>query len=874
MVTHMINLKNRLGNLWIHGAFVLLLVVLFGGVILSGDALRAPDAPIEGMPKLADAGRHLIGQWRSDFLGEPEPSFAPTPGLLLLSGLGPRACQIGIFMFDVIFLYAAAFYLLRGKKFSRIVSAIGALAMAFSGHSFTLISAGHMGKFNMLPFAVLTFAFLDRAFDGKSFFYFALAGMCAGLGMAEQQDVMLMFGLMAAAYALFKWIRVLAADGFRKPVIGKTVGGVLLAAAVFGCVALPVFWSAGRIIEARETLAGDSPEKKWEKATDWSLPPEDILEFVAPCVFGIESGDPKGWYWGRLGRPMNWRPETGGMPNYRQHTVYLGALQVLFAIFGVLYAIKVLRRKKSAGGGSEPASVDGPQPDIVEIVFWAVAWLVCVLLALGRFGPVYGLFYHLPLASAIRAPVKFMHLVELATVILFAGGLHAFLGRWTVAKPVMELKKGKGGAAAVPAPGLARQPILPSVIGGMLALALVAGAIVSSMAAQKLAGYWELLGLAGVSQPLLQLMLSALVHGALIMAAGVAILEAGRRFAPSSLSRRWIVLLVVVIVAVDLYSVGHRYIRKDNVTMFQSSRELAVALKKGGQPFRVSFPYSEVSEPGNPLARRPARDPLSERLIKYLGYHSVDVFDMGSISSIAPDLKAFLESVHDQSRMWQLTNCRFLIGARQIEGHAGVCTELAKYSEVFPAATGFAVVADMFRRPRISMADSRNATHVVLINRMALPRAMLYYTWESLAVDEVKARLGDRTWDPVKTVLVTGSGGVHESATPGVPVEIADYRWNRAAMTVEPAEEAILLFNDRYDSSWSVTVDGQKTEMLRCNLIMRGVKLTPGRHEVVFTYTLPYAKPVAVRYACILAIFGWLLLRLLPISWKTRSSGA
>lgn len=852
----MIDIKSRLGGLWIHLLFVLLLLLLFGGVLFSGDALRAPDAPIEGMPKLSDAFQNLVGKWRFDFLGEPEPPFAPTPGLLLLSGLGPRYCQIGIFIFDVVFLYAAAYYLLRGRRLAPSVCAIGALAMAFSGHSFTLISAGHMGKFNMMPWAVLTFAFLDRAFERKSLFHFAVAGISAGLGMAEQQDVMLMFGLLAAAYALFKWARTLAADRFGRVSVGKTVGGVLLAGLMFGAVAAPVFLSAGRIVEAREALADDSPERKWEKATDWSLPPEDMLEFVAPCVFGIETGDPKGPYWSRLGRPMRWKSlEEHGMPNYRQHTVYLGAMQVLFAIFGVIAAAMAFRRRKETGADA-PADATA-KIDRSEIVFWAIAWVFCVLLAIGRYGPIYWLFYKLPYVSAIRAPVKFMHLVELATVVLFASGLSAFIGGLRPAAVDARDKAAHKAKSAVAA-WKSAQPLLPSVVGGFLALVLLAGTVVVVVKAQGLAAYWDSVGVGGFADKLRGLLLAALFRGGLILAAGVVLLEWGRRSAGRR-AGRVIMVVVALVVAADVYSVGRKYIRRDKASLFESASVLMSAMKKDAPPCRAAFPFSEIGDPVRRFDVRPARDPLSERLIKYCGYYGVDVFDMSTISSIAPDLKLFLESVKDQARLWQLTNCRYLLGAEQIEGQTAMCGELVKYRDVFAVKNGFAVVADIFRQPRIALMDQRTATHLTLVNRMALAKAMLFYSWEELPEEDVRRRLGDKAWDPVTSVLVTGTNDVRRSERQCEVVEIGGYGRDRVDIKADAKDDAVLLLNDRHDRSWKVYVDGVEAEMLRCNFIMRGVRLAAGSHEVSFRYGYPYLVPVIIRYSGIAAVLLWAL---------------
>jgi uncharacterized membrane protein YfhO len=64
-------------------------------------------------------------------------------------------------------------------------------------------------------------------------------------------------------------------------------------------------------------------------------------------------------------------------------------------------------------------------------------------------------------------------------------------------------------------------------------------------------------------------------------------------------------------------------------------------------------------------------------------------------------------------------------------------------------------------------------------------------------------------------------------------------------LTAQAATPAVLLLNDKYDSDWRVTVDGQPAGLLRCNFFMRGVYLPPGPHTVKFDFRLPN-KPLYV----------------------------
>ena len=61
---------------------------------------------------------------------------------------------------------------------------------------------------------------------------------------------------------------------------------------------------------------------------------------------------------------------------------------------------------------------------------------------------------------------------------------------------------------------------------------------------------------------------------------------------------------------------------------------------------------------------------------------------------------------------------------------------------------------------------------------------------------------------------------------------------------------------DAFDPDWQVFVDGKKSEVLRCNYVMRGVYLEPGHHNVEFRFrphipcSMRTSSPSSPRAAC------------------------
>ncbi len=317
-------------------------------------------------------------------------------------------------------LFAAAVALawfLKGRGISSLAAYGAGLFLAFSSYWCTLYSAGHLGWFRWMTYGVFAFGLIDRALAQNKPRYWLLLGACLAWGSFYQPDLWLLFTVFTAIYFVYRL--VCERKSFLK--------GAALALITFILVGLPSFYQAlthdlkGReeqiAASSASAQAGD-PEARWVFVTNWSLPPEDTLEFIVPRIHGDTScpltlainGATKGTrpYTGRLGRPIN--APSG---NYRQHALYVGAITCLLALLAVGVAC----------GGKRLKALTPARRDIL---FFAVCAFVFWLFALGRFcEPVYRLIYALPFGNYLRAPVKWHHLTEFALVVLSGYGLEA-----------------------------------------------------------------------------------------------------------------------------------------------------------------------------------------------------------------------------------------------------------------------------------------------------------------------------------------------------------------------------------------------------------------------------------------------------------------
>ena len=291
---------------------------------------------------------------------------------------------------------------------------MGLLSALWLGSNLTLTYAGHIGKFGVLLWACVGLYCLARALGRQAHYAWSiLAGAAIGLMFLEQLDVALFFGLVLGAYALFLAIRLArASHSWWKPCL------VLLTLGAMGLLfSFSNILSNYRInVQEVAVMQAESAEEKWAYATQWSWPPTESIDFIAPGYMGWRSGEAAGPYWGRMGRSAGWEETRQGFMNFKLENQYLGAIPILLALFALLAAIKGLPHDQ-AGVGAEHSERKA------EIIFWSCAAGLTLLLAFGKYFPLYALFYKLPLISTIRNPNKFLQVFQLTLGILAAYGL-------------------------------------------------------------------------------------------------------------------------------------------------------------------------------------------------------------------------------------------------------------------------------------------------------------------------------------------------------------------------------------------------------------------------------------------------------------------
>lgn len=820
--------------------------IVFFPVLAKYSALIAPDAmPFFPYP------------WRTVKLGELLASGTFTPHSLYWLVFNPLYAHELTFAIDSFVLALAGVFYLRSQRVHPVAAWCGGLALGLSGYTFTLFCAGHRGYFHMFSCAVWAFGLIARGVETKRLSYFAMLGLVFAWGVPYQPDVLLLVGALAVAYVL--WLTFSRGDsetqsssqsaiGNQQPAIAPQkskisnlkskiltvwprflVSVLVLALAGFGGVRSAVTTQiAGR--EAQISGATGKAEKsgseagkmtaaekreRWVFATNWSLPPEDVLEFVVPGLFGDESMQGAFPYWGRLGRPHDEVFQKGRMmPNYRGHTVYLGVIPVLLALLSVFAWVSQKRAKAVSAPHKDsalcpPASDSASLPSpFSDVPFWCAVWVVCLILAMGRYTPLYRLFYAIPYMDYIRAPVKFHHLVEIATAFLAGFGADAFLRA--------------GGQGA-------RRKLLWLGIG-MSAL-LSVGALVALVARPAVARCITELGMGQMADAL-----SGYALHNLMRAAGLSALVAGLAFvAVRRAGERVLVTLgcaLLAVLALDQAWVARRYVKAMDIAPFYAENAVVKAVKKlaGGQTANVV----------NYATQNTWQDWFNSSLtMNGIRNRAPSQEEMGAAYG-----KVFLGLQKDPVRLWQVLHAQAVIVPHKgVEGlqRAGALRPLMN----FELGSGSVRQTSVPGEKTLTLASVANGT-----------KAMRWAAdWQGDVPAEKQVDLlvsGTRTVSdaPAPAEAFAGEADVRVQTALGLPGAFA------TRVRVSSKGGGLLVFDERMTDKQEVLLDGKPARRYVADAVWPAALVPAGEHDVVLrAQRQPAVLLLSVLAA--LAVPGW-----------------
>ncbi len=629
---------------------------------------------------------------------------------------------------------------------------LASLTLAWLGSNFTLIYAGHPNK----PFVIFFFVLGLCVARTTHWRGHLLWGACCGLMFAQQPDMGLFFGLFAGAYLCFQLWQT---DQWRPrqslPVLLPAAGMALLFA--LG----PLLGGYRQYVADAAPMQTDDPQERWDYVTQWSWPPEESIAFIAPGYTGWRSGEPAGPYWGRMGRSANWEETGQGFMNFKLENTYLGFIPLAFALFALVAA----RRS----------------PYRAEIIFWGGAALLALLLAFGKYFPLYRLFYQFPVVNAVRNPNKFLQVFQVAVAILTAYGIEAWL---QPGDPDTRRVRRRYLWWLLAATGVLLLGALHLTLNrtGDIHQFVRQGwpeATAAVMTGNKLRALWHAVIMAGIT-------CAAFAIGAF------------PRLAPAWKYRHVLAAVLVLLVAGDAIKLSRHYVHEMPRSYIQRN-PLTKFLEANLEEDRVALATQEGI--------------YGAYLAYLLPFNQLPTFNVHDMPRMPTAYAQWLAAgSRNPLGMWRLAAVRYVLGptalAQQVP--ADQLNRVFTY-RVEPAAdNGFRLRPDP------------QGDHAVFELQPRLPRYVLLADYDSALEEEALQRLGTMPL-PVNGRPV-GQGEVL-SAQPGY-----------AELRTEATEPAMLRAAERWTSDWRATVNDEPVTVERIDHIAQGIPLPPGTHHVVLRY--------------------------------------
>ncbi len=658
---------------------------------------------------------------------------------------------------------------LRLWRLHWLSSICGALAAFWVG-SITLSAAGHLGKLGVMAYATLALYPLELALRAQRSISRVLLGSAVGILVGAmllvQQDVGLFAGLFLGGYTCFRLIQV----------AGKRWQAwlqlVLPIALVGGGLALRTSLTSYKTQVVDAGLSQEA-EARWDFVTQWSMVPEELADLVAPGYTGWSSGNVAGPYWGKIGRSPGWEDTGQGFQNFRLDGLYIGVIPIFFALLAVYLAIARRKEEREFSG---------------VVLCWVVFACVALLLACGKYSPLYKAFFHLPLVGSIRAPIKFLHNFQ-----VFIGILCAY----AVDRAVLltgnrfALWRYSGWAAA-----------------GFVILFV---GLYFSVDVNSFSGWGQFASV--ISGNIKHAWAHAAIMSVVLAGGFLCLVWKPNQVVPVTFS-----VLLVLCLAVDSILWTSHYFKAVAVAQYEKGNPVINYLRDNQGDERIYF----TSTSGGYNAWIGVDGP----------YHGLNIFNYWQMPRMSGEYKRYLGAAgRNMLRLWQLTSCRYVAASAEVLHQEGI-------AQLFQPRMFFRFAVDGGHLTAVETdVPTAKDVQVLLELERHIPRLALFHAWEPLPLSEHCDRLFSAAYDPMQRVLVdSDQGRLIPASTGGAgfePVE-STLTSSRVSVTTRSEMDGVLLFTQRFQPSWRVLVDGKPAELLRCNFLCMGVFVPAGEHAVTF----------------------------------------
>lgn len=692
---------------------------------------------------------------------------------------------------------------------SRAAALFAALVFVLSGPVLSLGNLyNHAACAAWIPWALLM---TERAVENRTVRPWILLTLVFSLQFLAGEPFTLVatFGL-SLAYALYRrgtFVRLLS-----KPNLRILVGFFLVGALMVGLCAVQFLPAVDLLNHSRRGAQG----LHYRETVHWSFHPLSLMEVLMPDFYGPS-----------LALPTGWNLMMGsGMPPYFT-SMFVGFIPLFFALAG--WALGQNRRRG----------------------FIAGATVVFVLLALGRFTPVFALAYLLvPLLGLVRFPMKLVIVVVMLLAILAGWGVDALRlesDRWKARRNriLLPLKCLLACVVATWVISWAAPKLITSPIQWWL--------LVRDYEADEARQMTEyLLTMFRVHLP----GLTGFTLGGLLAVYG---LEQKKAWA-----RRGLPVLALLGLA----------------QLVQTNYRANPTVPKRFYDYRPPVLSEFTDAPGSyrvtSLVRSRAWMSSTSDLQLFVNFESIPeaaelpplalgafqerlLLAQGSMlarveGSLNVDIERSLPPYLYDVMIYQLRQAPEALQIDCMLGRTNV-----KYI-IRPARRNSSATRLMGEVFNGSSKPSYLYEDLCMVPRAYVAGSSLFTT---SSLDTLR-RLASPDFDALHTVILAAEPGtaptVEGSATAG-QAEVVRRDPNSVTLRAKLSRPGYIVLLDRYDPNWHAEVDGREVPVLRANQLFRAVYADAGKHEVIFHYHQRGLKTGLIISLLTLALLAWLYKR-------------
>ncbi|TVL42043.1 hypothetical protein [Brachyspira hyodysenteriae] len=766
--------------------------------------------------------------WNNAYFTIAAPSTVPIHPKSLLIALLPNNIypQVSI-MFHITVMGYGLFLFLREKKLSIKASMFGAIALMFSNAIITLILPGHLGKFETYCYFPFVLYFLSKAMNTEKWIHFLFTSAFLGIAfLGGALDVAMYFALFLSCYFLYL-LYCKKNDKKIMDFIKTDIKKIILLCVKFALVAVFSFLMSIQIIMiTRNTqdmgAAGVTDKNQlWEWATRWSYPPEEVLGFFMPGFFGYYSGSQTHPYWGRIAN-MPGEPKTS---NFSLTSANIGYITFIFIIF----AIFISRKKYS------------------EKYFWIGTALFFLIASFGRYFPViYGALFQIPIFQDARNPNKFIEIIPIPFAILSSFACDYIFKALEAKKEDKLLKYLEDDYKYI---SIAQKIMyVITIVSVVLALITI---LTNGMIYNSFVTDWKEANATLISKNIFM----SFIRLALISSAVLLLINNAISLKEITIKDKFILIVPLIgFILFSVYDLGHiGFLIIGSIIVFLyiiiANKEqlfykylpymfmavLFLDLTQSGNIFIVKSNYDQMynstpivdhilNEKGNETTM-PILIPYLYRYTTHtMPYYKIPLTEPPAASRLSKDITDVFTAfrINDyvgyQPRLMDLLGVRYILSPTYLDQSilSNDLTKITEYQDQFSAAVLYEL-----KGYRNKYEFVNNAYNAVDFNdglgRITMPNFNL--------ANEV--------------VLLNNSNNniTLNNANSIYTAELIEETDNKIVLNVKTPEPGILVSKERYNTDWSVTVNGEKKELLNANLLFRGVYVEPGDNNIVFEFT-------------------------------------